>query len=65
MVEIGGKNMYGYELYFKGWFIKERKAQYKTHKEAETEGKIAMKEDREERMYHPQYKNYNLVITEN
>lgn len=57
--------MYGYELYFQNSFIKERKSQYKTQKEAEREGKKAMKQDREARMYQPQYKNYNLVITEN
>lgn len=57
--------MYGYELYFRDCFIKERKSKYQTYKEAEKEGKKAMREDREERMYQPQYKNYNLVITEN
>lgn len=57
--------MYRYELYFQNSFIKERKSQYKTQKEAEREGKKAMKQDREARMYQPQYKNYNLVITEN
>ena len=56
--------MYGYELYFQNSFIKERKSQYKTHKEAEQEGKKAMREDRQARMYQPQYKNYNLIITE-